>query len=269
MIVVAMVVTTLSIAAAGGIAAPTQLDELKNLDAALADLLHDGPKLRAALATKAEVKKDLALTGVDAPTIEMIMAGVEKNQQTQPDTPKSFTPTIAVITQDDPKKSSSHIVSFYDTADSGRLDLDVMARDKKTVVLAEAPHFNDKNPWSFDRDRLHADGTLTKKNVAYFEKKDGAWVSAPFPPANPQVCVDRLHTQAKRIVDAELAAKKAKGTFIKMGGLSLDMDNFGVYSDVKSADANHFVAELSVWGGKITVDETGKIVDVSPCKMDP
>lgn len=251
--------------AAPGLKSATPLEDVKALDARLPQLLVAGPTLSSVLATKPELEKMLAAMKLDAETQARFLASALEDQAPKPELPARFAATSAIVTK--PDSSGSHTVSLYDGA--SRLDLFVLRRPDKTIVLTAAPSHAAENELLGDL-LLRRSGSVEDRDVSYFVKNDGTWKAAPLPKVTQAQCLERLHAPALALAESQQRYFKAHQTFSKrIGSLDYDGSKFTVVATVKAGDATSFLAQVSMFGGVVTIDQTGKPVDVTPCTLAP
>lgn len=251
--------------AAPGLKSTTPLDDVKALDARLPQLLVAGPQLTAVLASKPELKKMLAAMKLDAETEARFLASALDDQAPKAELPSRFDATSAVVTK--PDSSGTHTVSFYDGA--SRLDLTLLRRADKTIVLTGAPSHASENDLVGDL-LLRRSGDASERDVSYFVKTGGTWKAAPLPTVTQAQCLERLHAPALALAESQQRFFKAHGTFTRsIGALDYDGSKFTVVATVKAGNATSFLAQVSMFGGVVTIDQTGKPVDVTPCTLAP
>lgn len=253
-------------AAPAGVPASTPLEEVKQLDALLPDLVHEGPKLSAVLATRAEIKAMVAALGAPKEQAEMMVSGAIDEQKPGSNLPESFSSKFALRTTN----GDSHSIRFYDPTGK-RLQVSTWKRSEKTVAVTSAPTL-ETNTYDEDVEWWHAghaaDGTALP---LAFKKDGGTWAEVTLPAVAPEHCVAVLHDAAKALYDSEKKFFSANHKYSKSFG-KLDFDGksfFSTSSSVESADEAHFVAEVRRFGGVVRINELKAITDVKPCKLTP
>lgn len=124
-------------------------------------------------------------------------------------------------------------------------------------------------PLGNELESAHAEHVDGKPLPLAFEKQDGVWVEIPFPAADPRLCLDVMRAVAKRIHKKQVAYCEKHKAFPSGDEMTEIGGSFVGWTKITPIDADHYKAEVSRHGGKVTVDETGTITDVSPCMLEP
>lgn len=250
--------------AAPGIKSATPLEDVKALDARIGDLVKAGPALTAVLASTPELKQMLKAMKLDKEMEANLLTTSLADQTPKAELPATFAATSAIVTK--PDSGKTHTVYLYDG--KTRLDLFVMRRPNKTLVLTSAPSHASENELLGDL-LLRRSGDEADRDVSYFVKENGAWKAAPLPAVSQEQCLERLRAPALAIAESQARYFKANKSYAKsIGGLDYDGSKFTVVASVKG-NGTTYLGKVSMFGGEVTIDESGKPVDAKPCALAP
>ena len=253
--------------AAPGIKSTSPLEDLKTLDARLPEFLKAGPALTSVLATTQEIKQVLTAMKINKADLELVLASSIEQQTPKADAPTSFAPTSAIVTKPD-AATKTFEVHFYDG--KTRLDVSLLKRANKTLVLMDAPSHASQNELEGDLLLRRSSKDAAERDVSYFVKENGAWKSAPLPAVTQEQCLERLRAPALAIAESQARYFKANKTYTKsFGALDFDGTKFLVVASLKSGDATKFLATVRMFGGEVTIDQSNKPVDATPCSLVP
>lgn len=250
--------------AAPGIKSATPLEDVKALDAQVSELVKAGPGLTAVLASEAELKQMLKAMKLDKETEANLLSSSLADQTPKPDLPATFAAVSAIVTK--PDSSKTHTVYLYDG--KSRLDLFVMRRPNKTLVLTSAPSHAAENELLGDLLLRRSDSDKSARDVSYFVKENGAWKSATLPAVTQEQCLERLRAPALAIAESEARYFKAHQTYTKsFSALDYDGSKFTAVATIKAGNATSFLGVVSMFGGEVSINESGQPVDTKPCTL--
>jgi len=262
-----------------GLVAPTALDEVKQLDGVLPDLLSNGAKAKALYATDAELRADFKGLGAD---VNAVVASVMNSRAVPPPPPPLFVAVDAVV--EPVTMGASHKVVFFD---GGGRSITVMVHaraDHKLAVFGPA-EVDERDLRKYTK-QLFTDvksaqdvGKVTGKkydelspgSVQHFMKKGGAWTAGPALAEPKETCGEHLNALAKALYVAEQTFFAENDRYAaKLEELDVGPDAVkSANVSIKKADAKSFLIEIGYAGGRGTISDKNDYKAVAACKDSP
>lgn len=249
---------------APGIKAKTPLDEVKWLDSNYGELTKTGPVLTDVLASKAEIVPVLKAMKLDGELLQSILTNQLAEQTPKADVPATYEAVSAIVELTGAE--GTHTVRLYDA--KTRIDFSLLQRKNKTFVLMGAPSHASENEFEGDLLLRRSDSDEMKLKASYFVKEAGVWKKAPLPVVSQEACLERLRQPARMIAEGEAKYFAANKTYSKnFDAIGYDGEKFTVVATIKKANDTGYKAEVRMFGGVVSIDESGKVVDTKPCDL--
>ncbi|HEY4221552.1 MAG TPA: hypothetical protein VGO62_09420 [Myxococcota bacterium] len=251
-------------AASPGLAAPTPVDEVKQLDALMPAILRPSPKLDPVLASKSDLEQAISAWGVSAKDLPGIVARTLKEQHPEAGPPIAFVATSALVL---PARagSAAHNIALFDEKRKQAADVTLIERADHTLVLMGVP--------------LVRDGTLVERlqeraadaaGAHAFAKAKGAWTEQPLPKQPPPSCEDVLRSEAKALYIAEESYRAEQDKYAtSLADIGYASRVEGLVAKVECPTPTTFQATLSLRGGVVRIGDKDEITLVSKCKAGP